>query len=108
MAIGCIRELELKKISTKLIAEAICLSESRLIHLFKEQVGIPIRRYLLWLRLIEAVKSVLDGYSLLDAAHNAGFADYAHLSRTFKKMFGNPPSLIFKNSRFVHVFSCFS
>ncbi len=107
-ALNCIRKLELKLISTRLIAETIGLSESRLIHLFKEQVGVPIRRYLMWLRLIEAVKSILDGYSLLDAAHNAGFADYAHMSRTFKKMFGNPPSMIFKNSRFVHVFSCFS
>jgi len=106
LAVQFIRELEIKKVSTKQIADAICLSESRLIHLFKEQVGVPIRRYLLWLRLTEAIRHFLEGKSLTDAAHHAGFADYAHLSRTFRNMFGNPISIIFKNSQFVHVFSC--
>lgn len=106
LAIDIIRKLEIKKVSTKQIADEICLSESRLIHLFKEQIGVPIRRYLLWLRLIEAIRHVMEGKSLTDAAHHAGFADYAHLSRTFREMFGNPISTFFKNSQFVHVFSC--
>jgi len=33
-----------------------CLSESRLMHLFTEQIGIPLRRYVLWLRLMTAVQ----------------------------------------------------
>jgi AraC-like DNA-binding protein len=32
------------------------------------------------------------GGSLTDAAHEAGFADSAHLSRTFRRMFGVAPS----------------
>ena len=69
-----------------------CLSEGRLIHLFKEQVGIPIRKYILWNRLQTAVQGVLTGQNLTQAAHHAGFADSAHFSRTFSDMFGIRPS----------------
>jgi AraC-like DNA-binding protein len=43
-----------------------------------------------WLRLIRAVDAHAGGLSLTEAAHAAGFADSAHLSRTFKRMFGMP------------------
>jgi AraC-like DNA-binding protein len=36
----------------------------------------------------------MTGASMSEAAHAAGFADAAHLSRTSKKMFGFPPSQI--------------
>jgi len=42
----------------------------------------------LWLRLMRAVERFAAGASLTDAAHEAGFADSAHLSRTFRRMFG--------------------
>lgn len=90
-----------KKFSAAEIAEKVYLSESRLIHLFKEQVGLPLRRYLLWHRLLAAIDSLSTSEDLTSAAHNAGFADSAHLSRTFKVMFGVPPSEIFKDSQFV-------
>lgn len=61
-------------------------------HLFKEQVGIPIRRYILWTRLQVSVQHVLQGETLTQAAHSAGFADSAHFSRTFSDMFGIRPS----------------
>lgn len=99
-----------KKMSTKTLSDLVCLSESRLIHLFKEQAGIPIRRYILWLRLIEALKLIFQGVSFTTAAHQVEFADSAHLSRTFKKMFGMKLSNLFKknykNSQFVQVITC--
>ena len=37
----------------------------------------------------------MQGGSWTEAAHEAGFADSAHLSRTFKRMFGmNPATLV--------------
>ena len=39
----------------------------------------------------------MRGASLTEAAHLAGFADSAHLSRTFRAMFGVAPSLLFKS-----------
>lgn len=68
------------------------LSEGRLRHLFVEQTGLPFKTYLLWLRLTRAVESFAAGTSLTQAAHDAGFADSAHLSRTFRRMFGVAPA----------------
>jgi AraC family transcriptional regulator len=67
----------------------ICgLSAGRLSHLFVEQTGLPFRTYLLWLRLTQGVRSVVAGANLTEAAHQAGFSDSAHFSRTFRRMFG--------------------
>lgn len=68
------------------------LSESRLQHLFREQVGVPIRRYLLWHRYLTALSLLADGASVTRAAHAAGFADSAHLTRTAVRMNGFTPT----------------
>lgn len=70
------------------VADKLALSESRFLHLFSQEMGIPWRPYLLWCRMICAVRAVLNGHSATDAAHLAGFSDSAHLSRTFRKTFG--------------------
>lgn len=71
-------------------AKAVGLSPSRARHLFVEQTGLPFRSYLLWLRITQAVRIMSTGRSLTEAAHEAGFADSAHFSRTFRRMFGIP------------------
>ncbi len=71
-------------------AATACLSESRFSHLFAAEVGLPFRSYLLWRRLMLAVERISAGSSLTAAAHEAGFADSAHFSRTFHRMFGVP------------------
>lgn len=76
------------------LAAAVGLSSGRLIHLFTREMGLPIRRYILWLRLRDVLISVAAGATLTQAAHHAGFSDSAHLSRTFRGMFGFPPSSI--------------
>lgn len=68
------------------------LSADRLRHLFVEQTGLPFRTYLLWLRLTRAVEMLAHGVALTRAAHEAGFADSAHFSRTFRRMFGIAPT----------------
>lgn len=75
-------------------AALACLSESRFSHLFVEQVGLPFRTYVLWRRLSTAVERMAAGASLTSAAHEAGFADSAHFSRTFLRMFGIPASVL--------------
>lgn len=82
-------------------ASFVRLSSHRFQHLFRDGTGIPFRRYLLWLRLVDAVGTIAGGSSLTDAAHAAGFADSAHLSRTFRRMFGLTPSVMVKGSAFV-------
>lgn len=104
-----IGSLEEKKVSIKALTNLVNLSESRLSHLFKEQTGIPVRRYILWVRLMSALKHVVLGQSMTNAALNAGFSDSAHFTRTFRKMFGVFPSTYVKkrkNSRFVQLIDC--
>lgn len=88
------------------LAARVGLSAGRFAHLFREQTGLPVRRYLLWLRLLKAISQLSRAASLTDAAHAAGFADSAHLTRTFRRMFGITPSEIFRSSQFVQVIAC--
>lgn len=77
------------------VAARIGWSTARLTHLFTDQVGLPLRRYVLWLRLMTASRAVADGADLTAAAHAAGFADSAHLTRTCRAMFGLAPSALY-------------
>lgn len=77
-------------------AEYVCLSPSRLAHLFAEQVGIPFRRYVLWERLQAAIRAVQQGRSLTQACYEGGFADLPHFTKTFQTMFGVAPSTVIK------------
>ncbi|MDC0663472.1 helix-turn-helix domain-containing protein [Marinobacter sp. SS21] len=70
------------------VATSLSLSEGRFLHLFREQMGIAWRPYLLWRRLLCAVNGMSKGMSATQAAHEAGFSDSAHLSRTFRSNFG--------------------
>ena len=86
-----------KTIKISEVAGFVCLSESRFAHLFKLQVGIPFRRYILWLRIQKTLLSFLTGNSFTEACYDSGFTDLPHFNRTFKEMFGNTPSAILKS-----------
>jgi AraC-like DNA-binding protein len=75
------------------------LSEGRLVHVFRESLGIPLRPYLLWLKVQRAVVAFATAASLTQAAHNAGFSDTAHMSRTFRRMFGVTASELSRSIR---------
>lgn len=77
-----------QNLSLRDVTDLAGLSPGRTRHLFVEQTGLSFRSYLLWLRLVRAVELFANGASLTEAAHGAGFADSAHLSRTFRRMFG--------------------
>lgn len=102
-SINIIKSLEVKKISAAELAKKVYLSESRLLHLFKFDVGIPLRKYLLWLRIRDAIILISNVSSFTDAAYLAGFSDAAHLTRTCKTMFGVNLAMLFNNSRFIQV-----
>jgi AraC-like DNA-binding protein len=73
------------------VAALAHLSPSRFAHLFTTSVGIPLRRYVLWLRLQRAAGALLSGHTITSATYGAGFSDAAHLSRTFRRMLGTSP-----------------
>lgn len=79
------------------------ISASRLTHLLSSELGLPYRAYVLWLRVQAALDSLSADGSLTRAAHHAGFADAAHLSRTFRRMFGIAPSEALRGVRIVRL-----
>src|SRR5690606_12077554 len=81
-------------------AALVFLSPGRFAHLFSAHVGLPFRRYMLWRKLTRAMLAVGRGRSLTGAAHAAGFADAAHLTRTCNQMFGIPPSVMMRGEFF--------
>lgn len=91
-AIEHVRERLQQPIALEEVAAAVQLSPSRFRHLFVEETGMPLRTYVLWRRLLSVWQHVMAGETLSGAAHLAGFADSAHLSRTSRNMFGLPPS----------------
>ncbi|MBM9546658.1 helix-turn-helix transcriptional regulator [Leptospira sp. 201903074] len=93
MAIQKIKEQIPNPVTLAELSEISGISTDRFMHLFKDNMGIPLRQYLLWQRLHIAAKLLQGGENLTTASHAAGFSDQAHLSRTFKKMFGVKPSL---------------
>lgn len=74
------------------VAAEAHLSPSRFRHLFVEQTGMRFRPYVLWRRFLRVWALLMEGETLTTAAHEAGFADSAHLSRISRQMFGFPPS----------------
>lgn len=74
------------------LAAEVGLSVSRLTHVFSDEIGTPIRSYVRWLRLVNATEQLANGASITQAAHEAGFADGPHFTRTFRAMFGLAPT----------------
>jgi AraC-like DNA-binding protein len=95
-----IRETDDLRMSLEDAAALVHLSPGRFAHLFKEQLGLPFRRFMLWRKLTRAMLAIGRQSSIADAAHAADFADAAHLTRTFHQMFGMPPSVMMRGTFF--------
>lgn len=79
------------------------LSESRLSHLFKSNIGISMKKYLIWSKLKSTIKNHLENNSdLFSALLKSGFYDQPHFSKSFKSMLGVKPSKAY-NSRILQV-----
>lgn len=94
-----LRQPELEVVSVKDLAGAVHLSPGRLIHLFTQQVGIPVRKYILWSKLMASLKRLDRHANFTHVALGGGFADAPHFNRTFKRMFGLSPTALLKSGR---------
>jgi len=65
-----------------------CLSKSRLSHLFTQEMGVSLHRYLSFIKMKKAWVYILEGDSLTEAAIKAGFNSSSHFSATVRRMFG--------------------
>lgn len=106
-ALDIIRASDDLRLSLEQAADKACLSSTRFAHLFKEQVGLPFSRYMLWRKLTRAMVAIASEGTIAAAAHAADFADAAHLTRTFYQMFGMAPSALMRGD-FIEIPSPFS
>jgi len=102
-----IRNSDELRITLEDAAAMAFLSPSRFAHLFKHQMGLPFRKYMLWRKLTRAMVSIGSERTIADAAHAADFADAAHLTRTFYQMVGMAPSALMRGE-FAEIGSPFS
>jgi AraC family transcriptional regulator len=102
-ALEIVRRSEAARVSLESVAKAVFLSPSRFAHLFTEEVGVPFRRYVLWRRLSHAMILVGRGNTLSAAAHQSGFSDSAHFTRTVLQMYGIPPSVMIGRAEFYEI-----
>jgi AraC-like DNA-binding protein len=66
-----------------------------LTRLFRDDVGVPVHRYLMRVRMAQALDVVLDGGVDLTAVALAhGFASHSHFSASFRALFGWAPSAL--------------
>ena len=85
---------------------ALCaLSESRLSHLFRQEMGVPIKSYVLAMKMRQAAQWFGQNRSLTEIAHMMGFSDSPHLTKAFQAYFSVPPSLL-TDRRLVEVCNC--
>lgn len=97
-----------EKIDNDALAAKAGLSRSRLMHLFKSEIGTSISRYALSLRLETALRSWRQGMSMTTLAQDAGFYDVSHLLQAGRKYIGALPSGLiemFTASGPLHVFT---
>lgn len=95
---------DFKELSYEDIIKSVSLSKSRLADVFKKEMGIPVRKYMTWQRLIYATeKLAISHKTITDVAHEYGFSDASHYSRLFKESFGTSPKRIFQNKHPIHV-----
>lgn len=99
----CIQAIETENLPYNILlatlSSRVFLSNDRLSHLFKENVGTSIKKYHVWNKLKIAFDFLLNAETnLKEASFEAGFTDQAHLSNAFKNLLGISPVKVF-NSR---------
>lgn len=76
------------------LAAGLGLSYHRMSHLFTQAVGLPFRQWCAFARTQRAAQQFKAPLTLTGIAHEAGYADSAHLSRTWQRAYGLSPSFV--------------
>lgn len=81
-----------EKITISRIAKECMISPSSLSHIFKEEMNIPLHKFIMKKRLINAYHKIQSGEKATVAAAESGFNDYSGFYKQYKKMFNVTPS----------------
>jgi AraC-like DNA-binding protein len=87
-----LRERWAERVPLEELARHAGLSRFELVRTFRSQVGLPPHAYQLDLRVAHARTLLTQGQPPAEVAAECGFADQAHLTRTFKRAVGVTPA----------------
>lgn len=73
------------------VADAVALSPDYLGRLCRREIGASFSATTRWVRLLSGLRYLVNGASVTDAAHLAGFADGSHANRVCWEMAGAAP-----------------
>lgn len=86
-------------LSNEIISHAISISPNYLSHIFKEELGITVHKYLTLVRIEVAQKLIIMGaMNITEVALNSGFSSIHTFSKVFKKTTGLSPSEFLQNN----------
>ena len=83
-----------KTISLRELGEYLFVSESTLCHMFKEEMKISLKQYILRKKMMYAKSLILAGTTPGEAATACGYKNYASFYKVFLKFTGQAPSVI--------------
>jgi AraC-like DNA-binding protein len=83
----------MRRVSQDELVRRLGMERTRALRCFKAATGLTFRRFKLWSALQHAAVRLAERELVRTAAMDAGFADTAHLSRVFSRMFGLAPSV---------------
>lgn len=85
--------------SAQELADRARLSFHRFLHLFGDEVGVPLRTFRSWKRARMWLKHVTEESNLTEVAHRIGYPDSAHFSRSVRQVFGLQPKDVIAGCR---------
>ncbi|KIZ39471.1 MULTISPECIES: AraC family transcriptional regulator [Rhodopseudomonas] len=80
-------------------AGMVNLSQSRFLHLFKDETGISFRALRAWKRARHLLHFVNEDINLAHLAQDIGYPDSSHFSHSIRRFYGLQPRAIFSGSR---------
>lgn len=98
-ALALLEQAGADSMTGQVLAQAVGLSFSRFLHLFKDSVGVPLRTFRSWKRARSWLKYVTQETRLTDIAYTTGYPDSAHFSRSVRQVFGLQPKDVMAGCR---------
>lgn len=75
------------------------LSQSRFLHLFKDETGVSFRAFRAWKRARHLLHFVNEDLNFAHLAQDIGYPDSTHFSHSIRRFYGLQPRAIFTGSR---------
>jgi AraC-like DNA-binding protein len=86
-----IHENYAQPLSLSELADYVHFSRYYLLHIFREELGMPPHTYLENIRVRRSLKLLAEGEPLIEVAQRVGFGSQSHFTRRFKQIMGVTP-----------------